>query len=498
VAELDQTRETLEKLSQTLPSRIYNFFKLKSLRSELMEGKKTYDELLTEQMESESGIYSAKSNIESNERDIRNALDMFYEQQKIEWRKAGFNKELAKKYFTEEYLSSLNTQELSLLMSRFPSDMVTHVTRQGIRDHGGMMEHQTGKNEIHRGFEGLLHDGNLRSSLGLALAEGVKKETIAQILKLDRFNTKKEAEMYLRSFDNDRETPTTPDYADRTAIHVAAETVADSFYGAETGNEIFIAYPSLHVASQYFFKGSLNDEVGPGNYNDQWIWANEERGMSIDAGVIFIPKEARVNKVTGSRYELDPDSKPIVNESLITAIEEIKIDDGFQKLTKEYFSILKNINSETREKMLEIKNYLRSKNPIFTEDLLSKICNETIIYQISNQLYNTEDTLKQLGKYFVETSDPISSQEYWENYFAQGKVKRPSKIVYYEGENPSLALKKWKTENSLNKNSPTGDMGFTENRINSDSTEARHGLDRFTSIAQEIIDEYFEHKTDQH
>ena len=491
IAELDETKETLEKLSGSLPKKIYNYFKLKSLRSKLIDEKKDYGEMIDKQAGIGYDLHSAEQKIESSNGDIHRALNTFYEMQKDKWQKAGYDKGLVEKYFTEEHLSSLTIKDLALLMSRFPSDMVTHVTRQGIRDHVGMFEHQTGKNELNKGFEGLLQDGRLRSSLGLALAEGIKKETVSRVLQLDRFATKEEAEAYLRSFDNDRETPTTPDYADRIAIHVAVETVADALYGAEKGNEIFITYPSLHVASQYFFRGTLNDEVGSGNYNDQWIWANEERGMSIDAGVIFIPKNAKVSRLNGSRYQIDSDSKPIVNKPLIQTIENIKTDSRFRSLAAEYSLISQVKIGEVQNKKVEIKNYLRSTYENLDEDLLGKLCAEDIIYEINSEFVDAEKILRQLGRYFIEASDTIRSQEYWENYFASGKANKPSKIVYYEGEDPTLALKKWKTENGLNKSAPTGDMGFEEHKISSHSEESRRGLDRFRSIAQEIINEHY-------
>ena len=122
-------------------------------------------------------------------------------------------------------------------------------------------------------------------------------------------------------------------YMDKMAIHFATEEVADCYYGAEKGNEIFIAYPSAYIASQYYFQGKLN-AGDSGYWNDQWVWANEERGIDLNTGLVFIPEEARVDRETGSRYELDENKNPVIDKALQ---EGISFSEAKNKISSREF-----------------------------------------------------------------------------------------------------------------------------------------------------------------
>ena len=103
-------------------------------------------------------------------------------------------------------------------------------------------------------------------------------------------------------------------------MHLAVEDVADSFYGSERNNEVFFAFPSALIASQYEFAGNLA-EVEMDGYtdsynNDQYVFPDIEKGLSIDAGIAFIPKDAKVDFKTGSKYELDENKKPVPAEGV--------------------------------------------------------------------------------------------------------------------------------------------------------------------------------------
>ena len=214
-------------------------------------------------------------------------LSDFYRQEKKKWVNSEYTTEEIAENFSEEHLASLSFDEYILLLQRFPREMVAHVTRQGIRDHTGHMFHTTGEGAYTNGFMRMVGDGRLRSPLGVYIMEAEKEKAVARYLRLDRFQTQDEAFQYLDTLTNDDRQSDSGSYVDRMAVHFATEEVADCFYGSEKGNEIFVAYPSAYIASQYYFSGRLRDGGG-GYWNDQWVWATAERGMDLNAGIVFI------------------------------------------------------------------------------------------------------------------------------------------------------------------------------------------------------------------
>ena len=131
------------------------------------------------------------------------------------------------KYFSEEHLASLSLEDYKTLLKRFPSEMVAHVTRQGIRDHTGMVYHLAGAGEYVDGFMKMLEDGRLRSPLGVHLAEKEKMDAVSKFLNLSGFKNKEDALDYVNSLTNENVQGESGSYTDRMAVHFATEEVAD-------------------------------------------------------------------------------------------------------------------------------------------------------------------------------------------------------------------------------------------------------------------------------
>src|SRR3989344_2910538 len=323
---IQSLREQIVDLSDHTFGKVLSYLKFRKIRADIVRGQKIYDKLkieqntnITEQDAIAEGLNTEK--VPEALSQSRNILDDFYSKQRKKWTNCEFTKEDIIENFSEEHLSSLSVEDYALLLQRFPSEMVTHVTRQGIRDHIGHMEHLKGRGEYADGFLKIVEDGRLRSPLGVYLIENEKERVIAEFLHLKHFKTKEDALGYLEQIVADRQGGQ-GSYVDRMAIHFATEEVADGYYGSEKGNEIFIAYPSAHVASQYYFNGQLN-QSGGGYWNDQWIWANEERCMDINAGLVFLPEEARVDRQTGSRYQIDENGNPVKNAEYQAAFRRL-------------------------------------------------------------------------------------------------------------------------------------------------------------------------------
>lgn len=475
--EIVHLKDRIADFSENGLSKIMNYFKIKNLRSELGKKESSYDQA------------EAKEILPPDLEEPRRMVDAFYSSQEKKWAKSEYSKEDIDKYFSEEHLASLSLEEYVLLMKRFPSEMVTHVTRQGIRDHTGHIFHNSGQGAFHNGFKNMIRDGKLRSPMGVHMVEVVKRETMEKYLELDRFEDENQALEYFLNKLNPRKQEDAGGYADAMAIHFAAEEVPDEYYGSERNNEIFIAYPSALVASKYKFFGQLN-KSGGGYWNDQWVWANEGEGVDLNAGIFFIPERAQVNKETGSRYEIDERGNPIVNNDLIAQISEIYQKSDFQAFSAKAIEILGGRYSEKDRDELE-KEF---EDKFGVSDVKVKEAMVDYGFLFHNKYGKFDEEVKKVlqgkGIYFKEAQNAISSKEYWEKYFSENPQQKPSKIVYYEGS-PSNAMYDWKKSNGLVKKSESSEILFPENRVSKDSEEATLGIDRFRDLAVEVINDYY-------
>ena len=486
----------VEELSDSGLNKLKNYFKLRKLRSELSTNQNEYSDL-------------EKTDLESGSKNLDQAramLDSFYKEQTKKWENSTYTKEDITKNFSEEHLSSLSLEEYELLLKRFPREMVAHVTRQGIRDHIGHAYHTKGAGAYSEGFMKIAEDGRLRSPLGIHLIETEKEKAVSNYLGLEQFETKEKALENLNGA-NMLNAGMSQMYADFMAVHFATEEVADAYYGSEKGNEIFIAYPSAHVASQYYFNGQLN-KSGGGYWNDQWVWANEEKGMDINAGVVFIPEEAKVDKETGSRYELDENRNPIKNEKYISILKKLVEAEGFadfhQEIKKISGGMKGNEDEEVRAKLEPFRSKLREEfgitDPALQEMVLfdyhalslpsadSHHDQEARQHLINREI---ENTLNDYGVLYEQAKNAVNSKEFWENYFAKNSDKKPSKIVYYKGSDPTKALREWQKKLGYYRGSEDKSLGFAEKNIQRNDERALAGFDRFQTLVQKALDDHF-------
>jgi hypothetical protein len=523
--EINALEAEIERLSSSGLSKLMNYFKLRKLRADLVVGQRTYKELKQQQEQALGELKVLSEQLSSEEtppalQEAREMLRKFYRRQKEKWANSEYTKEDITRYFSEEHLASLSLEDYVLLLKRFPSEMVTHVTRQGIRDHIGMIYHTVDAGAYADGFMKMIEDGRLRSPLGVYLVESAKEEAIAKFLKLDRFKTREEAMAYLEKITNPQRQGEPGSYADKMAVHFATEEVADAYYGSERGNEIFIAYPSAYIASQYYFNGQLT-EGGGGYWNDQWVWANEERGMDLNAGIIFIPEEARVDRNTGSRYELDENKNPMINVDYKAALQRVVDSPDFYdfadrvmeitgKLTQRWDEF--NLTEQNRELLKQLEPFRQRLEQEFGitdprlqftildyQTLLGLEVHKKLKEKGQEDPFNSIDSiiegaLEREGILYREAKDTISSKEFWENYFNQRPNKRPAHIVYYKGKDPTRALYEWREKHGIRKKAKIKELGFEERMIPRTAPEATAGLERFRSIAIKVIEDYFDAK----
>lgn len=445
--------------------------------------------------------------------EVSTILTSFYEQQKAAWQEADYSQEDIERYFTEDYLRSLPLEDYTLLLKRFPSEMVTHVTRQGIRDHAGWMYHSGGIGAYANTFVDIMKSKRLLSPLGTFLAETERRQAIANLLRLDQYETEEAARNSAVTINrlSNANIGGKGSYADLSSVHFAAEEVADEYYGAERGNEIFFAFPSAMIASQYRHFGKLI-EGGDGKHNDLWVWGQEQSGMSTDAGIVFLPATTPVCPRTGSRYELDEQLNPSVNEELKSELIAAVQHPDFVALAESALPMLVDVSrywSEERTaneaRLQAYQQQLRDKLGIQSPEAIAILSN----YSSLNSLFYThkqrpdfrgfdtrfEDTvvaaMQSQALYYTPAKAPIPAQELWERFFAERPHLKPSKIVYYSEASPTEALHEWRRREGLEKKAKSPDMGFTNHAITPGSPQANIGFERFQTLADEVIRDYF-------
>lgn len=509
--EIQSLETELDAVSGSRLKKLLNYLQFRKLE----KLNQTYDDLNQQQqadLQSKEDLANLHASQENKVRsEIKGVLQEFYKTEAKKWAQFEYAEADISALFSEEHLASLSLDEYVLLLKRFPSHMVAHVTRQGIRDHLGHMYHSAGENEYSDSFLRMLRDGRLRSPLGVYLADEAKELALAEFLQLDTLTTKEEAWENLTNLMEPEE------YSDRMAVHFATEEVADMYYGSERGNEIFVTYPSAFIASQYYFNGQLS-ESGGGYWNDQWVWANEEHGLDLDAAVVFIPSDTKVDSKTGSRYQMDESLSPIVNHELRESVKKIIESPDFNALIESKYKLPEkfnfnrgdwdwaekgfNGNSEVGSVMRGLTEKLSNDFGITDKKTQLAILNTEFLTGL-NSIKHSYDRgahdyldghLKKMGMFYLHAKDRIPSQQFWENYFGQHPGDRPSKLVYYKGDSPTDALGEWKSTSGMHKRSHDPDMGFANRSVRRDSEQAMAGNNRFRDLAQEVIENFYAQK----
>lgn len=301
--------------------------------------------------------------------------------------------EKLREVFSYEKLPQITTQEYIHLLRIHKGPMLTHVVRQGLRDHANSMWHTSGINEVSDGFKKVLEDKSFKSRVAIDGKGDGLLERVEGYTKLSSAKSRYEACNIIRkSFDYSLFHSDT--FADASAVHFAASVVLDGMYGGESGNEIFFVLPAVVGCSQSEYSGRIHD----GNFdqhNDVWVYADIEKGIPVDAGFCFIPKGVGVSKDTGSKY---------------------------------------------------------------------------------NQAGEVEGAT-------------ISSEVYWEEYFARIGY-RPAHVIYYDAsQTPTVALRKWEEDNGIDTEvfvSELTDSRITREQAN--QTDTRKEMER---VAWEMLDERF-------
>jgi hypothetical protein len=259
---------------------------------------------------------------------------------------------------------------------------------------------------------------------------------------------------------------------------------------------------------------------GGGYWNDQFVWANEEKGMNINSGIVFLPGDAKVGRETGSLYKLDEKKNPIINKAFIAEVNKFTENPNFDIFAREVMMVSGKLNYEIKtvaglpRDLVPFKEGLEKDFGIKDENLILAMLDYNNLFSFSviknarregqatasnNMDEKVQVALKSRGIYFEKSDDTIPAKEYWEEWFKKNPKAKPSKIVYYTDTDPTTAFRNWRKEAGLQKEREEGEkddefLKNTERLVKKDSPEATKGVDRFRPLAIEIINEYFDKK----
>ncbi len=422
--------------------------------------------------------------------------------------------------FTEKKLSSLPIEKYLELWGIGSPYFVSHITRQGFRDHT-TNTHPGGVGEFYSGFKNILESGVIGSPYYAMGLKELSKEGVRNFLRengvLVEANKEEALQRYRELVSKEINGYTKlPIFADRASVHVAVEDVADNIYGGETGNEVFVIYPADLVASQFAFSFNTGEQdkgfvksAGSHVHNDVFLW--KQGGLTtlaVNAGIVFLPKSTPVDPETGSQYkavlnEKGETKRQVDGERVSQFIKwlnknnTISFEDE-QRLAEDMASVFC-ISGELSKKIAEKLFRNNDSNPFSskTDKEGKEVWVKKSDQEIQDIINLEEDSSYQnafwLNLLYKRPENTIEAQQYWQSIFLKGPLKEPKHIVFYDGD-PTNAVKQYLKDNNIIPNKETNKLlGFDENEIvdRKKDLRASEGFDQIDQMTKEILDEIY-------
>jgi len=433
--------------------------------------------------------------------------------------------EVREKLFREEVLEKLTLEQYMELWRSGSSSFVSHVTRQGFCDRlasgfgmpSAVGSHRDGFKDVTSSGKKLLpvlaHVWDIRE---------LNQNTVYKFL-VDHDVLKKESTAKALEALEDALSgglANVASYPDQSAFHFAVQDVLDNTYGAEFNNNIFYIFPSDLIASQKHFyfssKSTFLEGVGKHISNDVFVWEEKfsDSGISVDSGIVFIPKDTPVDPETGSKYILAKDESGNITveedkkriNALVTWIEENR---GFLEAYHRRIDSLKKRRSTADSEIDSIRRLTFShftktlKNGFgMTQSEAERLLEGIIPFMHSDgnvageKLASREEMQGFAQKYSLSYKRPLNtvcSQEYWLSYFDQHPERKPSHVVFYDGD-PTNAVQGFLRENGVSARSTEESLlGFDKNHIKDTTKDARAwpGHKELYDKARTIIEEHY-------
>lgn len=418
-----------------------------------------------------------------------------------------------------EVLASLSTAEYVALWKRLNPHFLSHVTRQGFRDHNGMFYHSAGMQDFHSGFVGVMEDeGLLRPPMAIRELKNRDEASVKEWLGdwVLGQETEEQAKQKLDSLLHFH-LASAPKYPDQTAVHFAAQLVADSYYGGESSNEVFFIYPSDVLASQYAFdfNGWEKDFTHPQSetkWNDVFIWPDtvDNPGIPIDMGMVFLPESTPVDPETGSKYAsevkvVDGQEKRVMVEdtALVGSFVEWGKKLNGESLLRQTFNAMKEERNYYRQQELSEDCFAAFVHELqglgFRTDASAALANKLIRDMYYREAYDDEvlqHVIKESGAQWKRAENTIPAKDYWESYFTQHPELRPKHVQYYDGD-PTTAVLKFQQKNGIGRadTSKTDGqlLGFDDHHVTEMEKDPRSnvGYEELVATANKIIRDHY-------
>ncbi|HBX16161.1 MAG: hypothetical protein UT86_C0013G0003 [Candidatus Magasanikbacteria bacterium GW2011_GWC2_40_17] len=523
----------LEQRLETIAARLKKLFRIKDksvaeIQTEIGSIETEMEDLTTQALQLRREIEQLAQE-QSVLPDPKKMLEAYYAKMET----MPLSNEEKRELLRPEVLAELSTEEYIALWRRLNPHFLSHVTRQGFRDHNAMVYHSAGLQEFHDGLTSVLRDQKLLRP-PMAVRNGLLARDEASIRKFledwalqaeDEEESKKRLNAQLN-----HSLATAPNYPDKTAVHFAAQIVANGYYGGESNNEVFFLYPSDVLASQhdYAFNGWEKDFTKPQSetkWNDVFVWPStiDNPGISVDAGVVFLPENTPVDPQTGSKYASE--AKIVDGKEKRVMVEDEKLVSAFvawaENLTDESPAIQafnkhreNNFRGDTEQKTC----YEVFKNEImklgFAEDVALDITYNLFgdasgiyyAYPDSGQLGfgdSKKDVaiqkLRSASANWKRAENTVIAKEYWEAYFEQHPEQKPKHLVFYDGT-PTTAIHEFQNRHNIgqaNTSEKEGDLLGFDNRHVSDMHEdprAKRGYNELVTTAHRIIEKHYRTK----
>ncbi len=349
------------------------------------------------------------------------------------------------RYLSEAAVISMNLKDYLTMMKRLSGYFLSHVTRYGVRQQTFMSTgggHNVGVGEFMDNFTPALEAGKLNSFFTNLINETEYVNGILQKLVIIKIKEAKDGSTDKRAVVEEvlkeliRWDAHDLHPADRTTVHFASNDIAARYYGAEVGYNIYFYYPAEVIAKNYHHEWQGNTNVTAETdswYNDVGVW-NNGKGVPINAGLLCIPENIKVDRKTGSQYLLDANGKPVINPA---TAEHLKFYEANRALFDKVLLSLEKIRDK-------YENGVRGWDQFLDSDEVkeaAKILGFSKLNTFQSYLNFASPFNPKLKRFYhfrdrsyyarPPEENLISSKNFWESYFQKHPDQKPNKIFYF-------------------------------------------------------------------
>lgn len=250
----------------------------------------------------------------------------------------------------EEYLSTENLEQMPLadyltLLSRLSGEAFYHSVKYGAREGHSVtnrFNHLEKEGQFIDNLRPILTDGKIRSLLSTIITdeEEVKRiinPSLVKILKESGSSLTEATDTLLGSYYN------TNHPIDRESVHMSYGQDLHNFYGGEKNYPIYFYYPIEYILQNDFFQANRarGIKIGAGHFKNQrdlnmphndFAIFNFGEGVPINAGLLCIDGEVRVDPKTGSQYMLEAGQPKIgLDGEYVKATETIRAKEYWEQ-----------------------------------------------------------------------------------------------------------------------------------------------------------------------